>query len=232
MLLAKTGINMKQLTNWFTNARKRIWKPMMRREHSRQLQSGIEYDNNAPPHHEGSNGPKYASMHHSYGGPPPSTVSRGYHRGYDSNIRSPTEERYPMSRPLHQPHSGYPPLYSRATESDNPSYNIDGYMESMRIRKRAHDEHSDNVMEHMNSHSDRSKRFRRSPAAISPHIHKILQDWVAARPHIEYAIPSDSEKLQISRDTGLDIQQIEDWFETNVGRFGVAQTTHQSPAVR
>lgn len=28
-LLAQTGIEMKQLTNWFTNARKRIWKPMI-----------------------------------------------------------------------------------------------------------------------------------------------------------------------------------------------------------
>lgn len=48
-LLKKTGINMKQLTNWFTNARKRIWKPMMRREHSRQLQSAIEYEKTRPP---------------------------------------------------------------------------------------------------------------------------------------------------------------------------------------
>lgn len=48
MLLKKTGINMKQLTNWFTNARKRIWKPMMRREHSRQLQSAMEYEKARP----------------------------------------------------------------------------------------------------------------------------------------------------------------------------------------
>lgn len=48
MLLKKTGINMKQLTNWFTNARKRIWKPMMRREHSRQLQNAMEYDKTRP----------------------------------------------------------------------------------------------------------------------------------------------------------------------------------------
>lgn len=49
MLLQKTGINMKQLTNWFTNARKRIWKPMMRREHSRQLQHALELDKARPP---------------------------------------------------------------------------------------------------------------------------------------------------------------------------------------
>ncbi|CAK4193175.1 unnamed protein product [Aphanomyces euteiches] len=47
MLLEKTGINMKQLTNWFTNARKRIWKPMMRREHSRQMQNN--FGREAPP---------------------------------------------------------------------------------------------------------------------------------------------------------------------------------------
>jgi hypothetical protein len=28
-LIEKTGIEMKQLTNWFTNARKRIWKPLL-----------------------------------------------------------------------------------------------------------------------------------------------------------------------------------------------------------
>jgi hypothetical protein len=28
-LIAATGIQMKQLTNWFTNARKRVWKPLL-----------------------------------------------------------------------------------------------------------------------------------------------------------------------------------------------------------
>ncbi|CCI10545.1 unnamed protein product [Albugo candida] len=31
ILMEKTGIGFKQLTNWFTNARKRIWMPLMRR---------------------------------------------------------------------------------------------------------------------------------------------------------------------------------------------------------
>jgi len=31
MLMRKTGINEKQLTDWFKNARRRIWKPMMKR---------------------------------------------------------------------------------------------------------------------------------------------------------------------------------------------------------
>jgi arsenate reductase-like glutaredoxin family protein len=31
-LMAATGIDKKQLKNWFTNARRRIWKPMMRKQ--------------------------------------------------------------------------------------------------------------------------------------------------------------------------------------------------------
>jgi hypothetical protein len=33
-LMAATGIDKQQLKNWFTNARRRIWKPMMRRKSS------------------------------------------------------------------------------------------------------------------------------------------------------------------------------------------------------
>jgi hypothetical protein len=36
MLMTKTGIDKKQLKNWFTNARRRIWKPMLKK----QLEAG------------------------------------------------------------------------------------------------------------------------------------------------------------------------------------------------
>jgi hypothetical protein len=36
MLMQKTGIDKKQLKNWFTNARRRIWKPMLKK----QIESG------------------------------------------------------------------------------------------------------------------------------------------------------------------------------------------------
>jgi hypothetical protein len=32
MLMQKTGIDEKQLKNWFTNARRRIWKPMLQKQ--------------------------------------------------------------------------------------------------------------------------------------------------------------------------------------------------------
>lgn len=32
MLMDKTGIDKKQLKNWFTNARRRIWKPMLKKQ--------------------------------------------------------------------------------------------------------------------------------------------------------------------------------------------------------
>lgn len=36
LLMEKTGIDKKQLKNWFTNARRRIWKPMLKK----QLEAG------------------------------------------------------------------------------------------------------------------------------------------------------------------------------------------------
>lgn len=32
LLMQKTGIDKKQLKNWFTNARRRIWKPMLKKQ--------------------------------------------------------------------------------------------------------------------------------------------------------------------------------------------------------
>jgi hypothetical protein len=43
MLMQKTGIDKKQLKNWFTNARRRIWKPMLKKqlEQGKIQQSGV-----------------------------------------------------------------------------------------------------------------------------------------------------------------------------------------------
>lgn len=90
-------------------------------------------------------------------------------------------------------------------------------MDAMRIRKRPH-EVSTNGVDGGDGQCD--KRYRRT-AMLSPRCLKILQDWVAVHAHMEYPLPSDSDKLQLSRDTGLDVQQIELWFRTNVGRYGV-----------
>ena len=39
-LMAQTGIDKKQLKNWFTNARRRIWKPMQRSAASHDYDEG------------------------------------------------------------------------------------------------------------------------------------------------------------------------------------------------
>lgn len=43
MLMQKTGIDKKQLKNWFTNARRRIWKPMLKKqlEQGKVASSGV-----------------------------------------------------------------------------------------------------------------------------------------------------------------------------------------------
>ncbi|ETW10501.1 hypothetical protein H310_00791 [Aphanomyces invadans] len=84
-LLELTGINMKQLTNWFTNARKRIWKPMIRREHSRQLHSSLES-------HAASTDATYTQH--------PASGNRGYNE-YDQGL--PPTLHPMMERRLSQP---------------------------------------------------------------------------------------------------------------------------------
>ena len=51
MLMQKTGIDKKQLKNWFTNARRRIWKPMLKK----QIESGTIVPN-ASGNYTGSSG--------------------------------------------------------------------------------------------------------------------------------------------------------------------------------
>jgi hypothetical protein len=52
MLMQKTGIDKKQLKNWFTNARRRIWKPMLKK----QLEAGKLVAHGAPPGTTGQGG--------------------------------------------------------------------------------------------------------------------------------------------------------------------------------
>ncbi|KAF0696125.1 Aste57867_13101 [Aphanomyces stellatus] len=133
MLLEKTGINMKQLTNWFTNARKRIWKPMMRREHSRQLQTSTFSAPGAPPGSVDTRSPPppphhhHPSSHHHHpahphGAAPPSHYDHGYDHGpyehaappgYPSGAAPLTERRLSLPRaseftPRHDPRAAHP----------------------------------------------------------------------------------------------------------------------------
>ncbi|TMW63461.1 hypothetical protein Poli38472_002402 [Pythium oligandrum] len=223
MLLKKTGINMKQLTNWFTNARKRIWKPMMRREHSRQLQNAMEFEKRggaregfpvAPmPYREAPQYPPRAAVRHSFdagslGAPPPTLREHVQYHAYEA----PAAHAYGMAPPPHP----YAPRGGRSMSESTAGHEVDEYIDAMRIRKRALDVGPDGAdAEGMNG---AEKRYRRQ--MMSPRCLKILQDWVAAHSHLEYPVPSDTDKLQLSRDTGLDVQQIESWFKNNVGRFG------------
>ncbi|GLD93212.1 hypothetical protein PINS_up001804 [Pythium insidiosum] len=220
MLLKKTGINMKQLTNWFTNARKRIWKPMMRREHSRQLQNAMEYEKARP----GEPYPGAAPY------PDPSFQPRGVRHSYDAGSMgapiAPNQGPYgpPYEHGGHHPgypgvppQATFPPRAVRSVSESATAHEAEGYPDIMRSRKRVHDMSSGPVDPDAVAHSE--KRYRRG-AIMSPRCLNILQNWLAS--HAEYPVPSDGDKLQLSRDTGLDVQQIEIWFHNNVGRHGEA----------
>ncbi|GMF17340.1 unnamed protein product [Phytophthora fragariaefolia] len=197
MLLKKTGISMKQLTNWFTNARKRIWKPMMRREHSRQLQSAMEFDHTAvrefpgaglsQQYAESSYAPRPAVRHSfdagSLGAPPHGAAAANF----DRYARP---QAFPVNAPM------YPPRAARSMSEAPARTDVDDYLDAERIRER--------VLER--GHDGRAPRN-----SLSPRGHKILQEWVNANARREYPYPSDTERLQLARDTGLDVSQVDGW---------------------
>ncbi|KAF1324625.1 Homebox domain-containing protein, partial [Globisporangium splendens] len=238
MLLKKTGINMKQLTNWFTNARKRIWKPMMRREHSRQLQSAMEYEKARP--REAFSVVPVAPPQFREGEYPARPVVR---HSFDAGSLGPPHHQQPPFDPYargggrdaaayqhgHPPPSSFPSRAVRSMSEALPgtSHEMDDYIDAMRIRKRVHERSPDGV--EVDAMGPSEKRYRRS-AIMSPRSLKVLQDWVVTHSHSEYPLPSDTEKLQLSRDTGLDVQQIEMWFKNNRERIGAANFAIQNGA--
>ncbi|KAK1939286.1 hypothetical protein P3T76_008670 [Phytophthora citrophthora] len=196
MLLQKTGISMKQLTNWFTNARKRIWKPMMRREHSRQMQSAMEFDHAAVREFPGaglsqqyadsSYAPRQAVRHSfdagSLGAPPHAAAA-----AFDRYARP---QAFPVNAPM------YPTRAVRSMSEAPARTDVDDYLDAERIRER--------VLER--GHEGHAPRN-----SLSPRGHKILQEWVNTNVRREYPYPNDTERMQLARDTGLDVSQVDGW---------------------
>ncbi|KAF4137896.1 Homeobox KN domain [Phytophthora infestans] len=196
MLLKKTGISMKQLTNWFTNARKRIWKPMMRREHSRQMQSAMEFDHTAvrefpgaglsQQYAESSYAPRAAVRHSfdagSLGAPP-----HGAAAAFDRYARP---QAIPVNAPL------YPSRAVRSMSEAPARTDVDEYLDAERIRER--------VLE-------RGQDGNAPRNSLSPRGHKILQEWVNANARREYPYPNDNERMQLAKDTSLDVSQVDGW---------------------
>ncbi|RLN64411.1 hypothetical protein BBJ29_002002, partial [Phytophthora kernoviae] len=207
MLLKKTGISMKQLTNWFTNARKRIWKPMMRREHSRQLQSAMEFDQAAVREFPGSGlSQQYADssyaprqgVRHSFdagslGSPPHAAAA-----AFDRYARP---QAFAVNAPM------YPPRAVRSMSEAPARTDVDDYLDAERIRERVLERGHD-------GHAPRN--------SLSPRGHKILQEWVNANARRDYPYPNDAERVQLARETGLDASQVDGWVTSLREQMGAA----------
>ncbi|CAI5738742.1 unnamed protein product [Hyaloperonospora brassicae] len=207
VLLKKTGISMKQLTNWFTNARKRIWKPMMRREHSRQMQSAIDFDHTAVREFPGSGlcqqyaqssyAPRSAVRHSfdvgSLGAPPHMAAAAAFDR-------CARPQAIPVDAPMY-------PIRAMRSMSEAPTRTeVDGYVEPERIRERE---------------LERGRVGCAPRNSLSPRGHKILQEWVTANAQREYSYPNDAERLQLARDTGLDVLQVDEWVTSLREQMGI-----------
>lgn len=104
-----------------------------------------------------------------------------------------------------------------------PRSEVDEYINAMQIRKRLYDRDDSAGMP--GDYESSEKRMRTS---MSPRGLKMLQDWVNARAHTEYPFPNDSERVQLSRETGLDIGQIDAWIKSLHER-AIAATGAPSP---
>lgn len=195
MLLKKTGISMKQLTNWFTNARKRIWKPMMRREHSRQIQSAMEFDQTAVREFPG------AGLNQQFAGSsyaPRSVLRHSFDAGsLSAPPRTAALSRYarPQASPINAPL--YPTRAGRSMSEVSARTDVDDYLDAVRIRERVSELGNDN-------------RVPRN--SLLPHGHKILQDWVNSNLRRDFPYLNDIERLKLARDTGLDVSQVDGWI--------------------
>ncbi|ETK89437.1 hypothetical protein L915_06487 [Phytophthora nicotianae] len=196
MLLKKTGISMKQLTNWFTNARKRIWKPMMRREHSRQMQSAMEFDHTAVREFPGAGlSQQYADSSYA----PRPAVRHSFDAGSlgaPPHGAAPAFDRYARPRAIPVSAPMYPTRAVRSMSEAPARTDVDEYLDAERIRERVLERGHD-------GHAPRN--------SLSPRGHKILQEWVNANARREYPYPNDTEQVQLARDTGLDVSQVDGW---------------------
>ncbi|GMH76531.1 hypothetical protein TrLO_g15986 [Triparma laevis f. longispina] len=137
-LMQKTGIDKKQLKNWFTNARRRIWKPMLKK----QIDSGqAPRDNGGNGGSGGYQDVRQAPQPHPTGGysnhqthsyPPPSQHQNPYpptnypyntQQGYQSQYPPQNPPPYGYNQPTHyqqptpQPYSYNPPSHSNLYSS-------------------------------------------------------------------------------------------------------------------
>ncbi|CEG48234.1 bel1 homeotic [Plasmopara halstedii] len=193
MLLKKTGISMKQLTNWFTNARKRIWKPMMRREHSRQLQSAINFDHTVMREFPGAGRcQQYADSSYA----PRATVRHSFDAGSLGALPHPVAtapDRFTRTQTFSVNAPIYPTRVGRSMSEAPARAEMGNYLEPEQFRGRGHNGYL-------------------PPNSLSPHGHKILQKWVSSNAQRKYPFPNETERLQLSRETGLDVLQVDKWI--------------------
>lgn len=64
-----------------------------------------------------------------------------------------------------------------------------------------------------NSHSNKKK------TALSQHAVQYLKNWMLSPAHIEHPYPTEDEKVNIMKATGIEIKQLTNWFVNNRKRY-------------
>nr|CCA15629.1 conserved hypothetical protein [Albugo laibachii Nc14]CCA16311.1 conserved hypothetical protein [Albugo laibachii Nc14] len=221
ILLKQTGLNMKQLTNWFTNARKRIWKPMMRQQQTKSMHDLAQFDTPF--------------------GPGPINVHRREpfrhfcgDKVYASNFVAPFESSNSI-RQTFQPevdqtryslNRGHCPPRNIRSMSESATANGWAALEYQQqcLRKRTYlqmGEQETVEREKRNCHSH----------VLPVRAVKILTDWVQSKLHSSSSLlpsslyPTEAEILNFARQFDVSPSSIERWFDLRVASIPF----HQEP---
>ncbi|KAL0590096.1 hypothetical protein ABG067_001736 [Albugo candida] len=212
ILLKETGLNMKQLTNWFTNARKRIWKPMMRQQQTKNMRDHAQFDmsfglGSINLHRRDTSGRFCADKLYAIDPKAPFTSSNSMQQTFQPEVDQ--MRRHSLNR-------GYCPPRNIRSMSESATGNSWAAFEYQQqcLRKRSYAQMDEQDTIERGKHN---YHLQLLPGRAA----KALSDWVQSKLHSSSPFPSslyptDAEILNFARQFDVSPASIEQWFDVRV----------------
>ena len=78
---------------------------------------------------------------------------------------------------------------------------------------------SSSVSASSSTSSLKSKASQKKSSSLPPETVEYLKAWMMSPDHVAHPYPTEQEKAQIMRDTGIELKQLTNWFVNNRKRF-------------
>ena len=196
---------MKQLTNWFTNARKRIWKPLMMKEHQKRIMNSMRETEQRRQLVTAAAAPHFALQPRPNRANSESCVSTHHlmHARYRSTTADDIDAMLHASR-----------VSDRVEPFDNGGENHPNYTNNLPPpRKRAATDHGGVNAVLLKRICATNAKNGVNGRPLPPQAVEMLKEWRRAR-GCPYPT-TDKEKEDLCRRTGLNLIQLNNWFANN-----------------